>query len=198
MKEHAINSLDNFICAWTPDDIDICDKIIQFHRDSPAKFAGQNITGVVASAKESTDCIIDGEISYEYFNWLAKVVNKYVEKYPWSNKYCRFRIQEKILVQHYAPKQGYHAWHTERARAESPNAQRHLVFMTYLNDVADNGETEFFHQQLRIKPEKGLTVIWPADWTFTHRGIPSATQEKYIITGWFNFMPQDNQGLKSP
>ena len=59
--------------------------------------------------------------------------------------------------------------------------------MTYLNDVTDGGETEFFHQNLKITPEKGLTLIWGADWTFTHRGIPSPSQEKYIATGWFSF-----------
>jgi len=32
-----------------------------------------------------------------------------------------------------------------------------------------------------------LTLIWPTDWTFTHRGVPSLTEEKYIVTGWFNF-----------
>jgi hypothetical protein len=198
MKEHVINSLDNFIGAWTPDDINICDKLIAFHRNSPAKFAGKNHKGVVPSAKDSTDCIDDDEMAYEYFKWLTKVLNKYVEKYPWSNKYSRFRIKEYIYIQHYAPNQGYHAWHTERAMAEIPNAQRHLVFMTYLNDVTEGGETEFFHQNLRIKPEKGLTVIWPADWTFTHRGIPSTTQEKYIITGWFSYVPQKNEESKSP
>jgi hypothetical protein len=35
-----------------------------------------------------------------------------------------------------------------------------------------------------VSPKKGLTLIWPADWTFTHRGVPSPTQEKIITTGW--------------
>jgi len=30
----------------------------------------------------------------------------------------------------------------------------------------------------------GKVIIFPADWTFTHRGIVSKTQTKYIITGW--------------
>ncbi len=49
------------------------------------------------------------------------------------------------------------------------------------------GGTEFCHQNLIVQPKKGLTLIWPADWTFTHRGVPSPTQEKIITTGWFNF-----------
>jgi hypothetical protein len=41
----------------------------------------------------------------------------------------------------------------------------------------------FIYQGVITKPRRGLTVIWPADWTHTHRGIPSPTQEKYIVTG---------------
>ena len=54
--------------------------------------------------------------------------------------------------------------------------------------VEDQGETEFHFQKVKIKPKKGLSLIWPADFTYTHRGIPSPTQEKYIATGWFNMV----------
>ena len=59
--------------------------------------------------------------------------------------------------------------------------------MTYLNDINDGGETEFLYQNIKIKPRKGLTLIWPADWTFTHRGNFAPSEEKYIVTGWFNY-----------
>jgi hypothetical protein len=90
------------------------------------------------------------------------------------------------------PTQGFHSWHTERSNARMPNVTRHLVFMTYLNDISDEGETEWKHQGLKVKPEKGLTVIWPADWTYTHRGISSKTETKYITTGWYNYVEMDN------
>jgi hypothetical protein len=60
--------------------------------------------------------------------------------------------------------------------------------MTYLNDVTDGGETEWEYQKIKIKPEKGLTVIWSADYTFSHRGITSLTQTKYITTGWYGYI----------
>jgi hypothetical protein len=60
--------------------------------------------------------------------------------------------------------------------------------MTYLNTVKDGGGTEFFHQKLTTSAEQGKTLIWPADWTHTHRGITSPTEEKYIITGWYSFI----------
>jgi hypothetical protein len=90
-----------------------------------------------------------------------------------------------VAIQHYKPNEGFYVWHTERTGAERV-ASRHLVFMTYLNDV-DNGGTEFHHQKLITQAEKGLTLIWPADWTFTHRGVISPDQHKYIITGWLDY-----------
>ena len=62
-----------------------------------------------------------------------------------------------------------------------------LVFMTYLNDVLDGG-TEFKYQKLITKAKKGLTLIWPSDFTHTHKGQISNTSEKYIITGWFSYI----------
>ena len=59
--------------------------------------------------------------------------------------------------------------------------------MTFLNDINDGGETEWFYQKIKVKPEKGLTLIWPTDWTYTHRGLVSKTETKYIITGWYDF-----------
>jgi hypothetical protein len=60
--------------------------------------------------------------------------------------------------------------------------------MTYLNDIKEGGETEWFHQKLKIKPEKGLTVIWPAEWLYLHRGCVAKKETKYIITGWISFI----------
>ena len=63
-----------------------------------------------------------------------------------------------------------------------------MVFMTYLNDVTDGGGTEFYYQNKITEARKGKTLIWPADWTHTHRGVVSPTQDKYIITGWLNYV----------
>ena len=67
-----------------------------------------------------------------------------------------------------------------------PSANRHLVFMTYLNDVFDEGGTEFFYQKIKAQPRKGLTLIWPVDWTHLHRGI--AVERGKHHHGWFDFL----------
>jgi hypothetical protein len=93
-----------------------------------------------------------------------------------------FRISQGFNIQRYRPSQAFHGYHCERAGI--PHSERILVWMIYLNDVTDRGETEFYYQHYFERPKEGKLVIWPSDWTYLHRGIPSPTQTKYIITGW--------------
>jgi hypothetical protein len=122
-----------------------------------------------------------------YLLALKAAMGLYLEDYPYAGAYGPFSITGRTNLQLYPPSGGYKTFHTERTGKGEPEGSRHLVFMTYLNDVTDEGGTEFCHQNLIVQPKKGLTLIWPADWTFTHRGVPSPTQEKIITTGWFNF-----------
>jgi hypothetical protein len=59
--------------------------------------------------------------------------------------------------------------------------------MTYLNDVEDCGTTSFTHYDIEVKPQKGKTLIWPAEWTHAHSGNLVTKGVKYIITGWMHF-----------
>ena len=191
MKEHEINKLNNFISGWVGKNNDICDKIINAFNLFDGKHPGFiGIEDVNTKFKDSTDARLH-EISLDLWKeymavYLQPIVNEYIKKYPSCNAFAPWAPVESVNVQHYVPGQAFHGWHTERQ--SNKVALRHLVFMTYLNDLDDGGETEFLHQNIKIKPQKGLTLIWPTDWTFTHRGLPSESQEKYIVTGWFNYV----------
>jgi hypothetical protein len=63
--------------------------------------------------------------------------------------------------------------------------------MTYLNTVFKGGETEFLYQDIKFSPTKGNTLLWPAYFTHTHRGIPAPIEDKFIITGWFEYIDQE-------
>lgn len=80
--------------------------------------------------------------------------------------------------------QGYHVWHSEHSKAEKG---RVLLYIVYLNDVGEGGETEFLYQHKRIKPTKGTVIIAPAGFTHTHRGNPPLSNTKYIMTGWVEY-----------
>lgn len=188
MIEHSINKLNNFISGWFID-ATICTEIINYHKNNPNKKSGVTNKGVVDPLfKTSTDCVLENDILIEkYVYELQKCAEQYVKQYNYCDYYSPWTILENINIQHYSVGEAYHGWHTERVGNQEYISARHLVFMTYLNDVDDGGETEWYYQKIKVKPQKGLTVIWPADWTFTHRGLPSNSNDKYIITGWFSY-----------
>ena len=192
LKPAGLNEKDNFIAGWYIDE-KVCDDLINYfesHSDKgPGVLRWKGANRVIPELKHSTDLSIepnnqDIEI-INYRNELQKVTDLYKQKYVYCDKHHGlWDITNLWNIQKYNPNQGYFLEHFER-NAGAP--YRHLVFMTYLNDVTDGGETEFFYQKLKVKPEKGLTIIWGADWTFTHKGITSPTQTKYIATGWYEY-----------
>jgi hypothetical protein len=194
--------MNNFIGEWFIEDLSICDRLIKCFNESDKKSEGavgnENGVGVInSSVKKSTEMTLrsvsDKNLVLSYFKELQNVLDYYIDEYKFCNKYAPFHTTEEAKIQHYKPNEGYYAWHTERTTSKHPFSSRHLVFMTYLNDVEDGGETEFYYQELKVKPRKGLTLIWPADWTHTHRGVTSPTQDKYIVTGWFNYIVEKTE-----
>jgi hypothetical protein len=175
----------------------VCDGLIDYHKNSPDKGAG--VVGVVgqsglqasASRKVSTDVSAsihdEDERIRSYRAELFAGLDNYKERYPALKSNIWFwGVTEPFNIQHYERNQGYLSWHCERARPQSNN--RLLVFMTYLNDVSDGGQTEWEYLGLSVTPVKGLTIIWPTDWMYLHRGVTSQTQNKTIATGWFSFL----------
>jgi len=178
-------------------DKSICDDLIEYHNNNfeyrdVGKIGNNNGDSVFdKDTKESIDVLF---FNYSrnpkivnYFKTLTNCLNEYGKHYELG----QYTTTVANNIQYYPPGGGFKKWHCERARHGSSGyiiVQRALVYMTYLNDVKDGGETEFKYQKLKIKPKKGLTLIWPSDFTHTHRGIPSMTEEKYIATGWFNIL----------
>lgn len=152
---------------------------------------GGNVPVVNKAIKDSEEISFDPRDSSPefraYLQQLQATMGSYLQELPMAGAYGTFGLTSRTNLQWYPKGGGYKTWHTERTGRVEPEGSRHLVFMTYLNDVDDGGGTEFMHQKVTVQPRKGLTLIWPSDWTFTHRGVPSPTQEKSIITGWFNF-----------
>jgi hypothetical protein len=92
---------------------------------------------------------------------------------------CSYKIQKTL------PTGGYHVWHCEEGSKE--HAGRMGVYLLYLNDVEEGGETEFLYFSKRIKPKKGTLLIFPSNFPWAHRGNPPLSGEKYIMTGWVEF-----------
>ena len=97
-------------------------------------------------------------------------------------------LQPPKLKKYCSPDQGYHTWHQDYG-PHPIQAKRIVVAMVYLNDVSEGGETCFFHQNLKIKPQKGKMVIFPPYFTHMHKGMPPKSNDKYICNFYLGFNP---------
>jgi hypothetical protein len=184
----------NFIESYQIEDSSLCDKIIEhFEQRKDLQRPGSSGTEgeIKLDTKVSTDVTFeDKHLTREYSNYLNKFIEEYKKKYIYSDEgQDPWSIYPGVNIQRYNPGEYYIKLHCEHNGARGPTGKRHLVFMTYLNDVNDGGETFFYYQDLYVKPRKGLTLIWPAGWTHTHSGIVSNSETKYIVTGWLSYEP---------
>lgn len=122
-----------------------------------------------------------------FFIGLQRCYEHYVENFSILKKHPI--ISNSMKIQKTQPGGGYHVWHYEHSTT-AESRSRVLTYILYLNSLKNEeaGETEFLYQQLRVQPEENLLVIWPADWTYTHKGnVVYGSKSKYIVTGWFNY-----------
>jgi len=180
---------ESFVAGWyIPDHI--CDGLLDYYYEHQSHVkAGIIGAGVDKKVKESLDIGVDPRYDENFYikaytSYVNACLLKYCDIYEHASTNYYFNINGVFNIQRYKKGGGFKKWHHERTNPKS--ATRLLVFMTYLNDV-DDGGTEFYYQNLKTEAKKGLTLIWPSDFTHTHRGIVSNTKEKYIATGWFTY-----------
>ena len=194
MKRININTQQtHFIGCWNLEDSGLCNEIIQFFKNN-RDLQQQGVTsgGKNLNVKSRTDISVNPNdlknkkfaILKRYINELHKCYLDYQNQWPFLKSMLKdidiapFNIGEYSAGDHFA------AIHSERTSI--PTLHRLFAWMTYLNDVDDGGQTNFSHYGLKVKPEVGKTLIWPAEWTHAHAGEVLKSGTKYIITGWMN------------
>lgn len=66
-------------------------------------------------------------------------------------------------------------------------SNRYMVFLWYLNDVLEGGETEFCDLGIRIEARQGRLLMFPPYWMFQHAGLPPRSNDKYMISTYLLF-----------
>ncbi len=183
---------DNFIGSWKITDDILTNKIINFFDNNQQlqqkgrvyKADSDNIKNSIDITVRPNDLQIEEyKFLNEYIHTLNIMLLKYFEKYKILSN---FKLDMGAFnIQKYQKGGHFMGVHSERMGVF--NMDRVFAWMTYLNDVEEGGSTFFPHFDLRIKPEKGRTLIWPSEWTHAHCGEIVESNEKYIITGWFEF-----------
>ncbi|MGA9422473.1 MAG: 2OG-Fe(II) oxygenase [Rhodanobacteraceae bacterium] len=66
-------------------------------------------------------------------------------------------------------------------------SDRYLVFLWYLNDVAEGGETRFCDFDLNVAARAGRLLMFPPYWMFQHAGLPPRSNNMYILSTYLLF-----------
>ena len=175
---------ENFILQFKIGDETICDELIEYHTHN-TEYKNDRSGGGESNVKQSIDVQVLPTSKHPSIKKYVKYVMNGLKHYLDTYKHFQsdLTILESFNIQYYKPHGGFRKWHCERSNYQSH--QRGLVFMTYLNTI-DGGGTEFaYYPDVKINAEKGVTLIWPTDFTHTHRSVVTSN-EKWIITGWYN------------
>lgn len=73
-------------------------------------------------------------------------------------------------------------------------ASRYLVFLWYLNDVEQGGETEFCDLGVSVQARAGRLLVFPPYWMYQHAGLPPLSGDKYILSTYLMFPESSMQG----
>jgi hypothetical protein len=171
---------------------DVCANIIKEFGHDPAKHPGYALKGTgkteVNEDKISTELGMPKEGKWKDLHesvhkGVTEAITSYVKQcsalqvHPisWSN----------YKIKMYEKGKGLFKWHFD---ALGPGAwSRQLALIIYLNDVSEGGETAFYFQQMKVKPEAGFGILFPPFWTHMHCGNVPVSNDKYIITSFAQF-----------
>jgi len=190
---------------------ELCNIIIEMFEDEiNGKYEGLTAGGITKDVKKTTDFIIPKELKdnndFTIKKWskiqkilseeLDRNVNKYInniftslniDKKENNTKYNvfsqKFLTHDKFMIQKYNKNDGKFTYHDDFKIDWDLQRYRVITYIWYLNNVENGGETEIW-DDFKIKPETGKLLLFPASWTFPHRGIMPISDNKYIITGW--------------
>jgi predicted 2-oxoglutarate/Fe(II)-dependent dioxygenase YbiX len=120
------------------------------------------------------------QIHNQFYLMLAASSIPYTERYS----ICEGIWHEPYTMLKYASGQeykGHYDGHT--------GAGRHISAICYLNNEFEGGEIEFPHHNVRIKPEPGMLILFPSNFSFLHVAKPVSSGTKYALVTWLHDRP---------
>lgn len=184
----------NFIGSWYLKDQILCEALIaHFEANGAHHRQGTTSRGTNLSIKRATDLVIfPNDLSKPGFEPIASYLleleaclRDYAMQWPHLADIIPKADLVPFQIQRYRPGEHFQVPHSERMSFGL--SHRVLAWMTYLNDVEAGGYTRFHNYGIAIRPGRGRTLIWPAEWTHMHAGEVVQRGTKYVITGWMHF-----------
>lgn len=179
----------------------LCDEIIDLFEDQDDKSNGCTLSGVNKNIKDTTDYVIPHSKTelckwFKIEQFLYKELNSNLKKYIniidkpcYKPSYSMFKDltleTDNFMIQKYNKCEGKYEFHNDSRFQSDEKKYRVITFLWYLNTIEEGGETQFW-DNLLVKPEQGKLILFPATWSYPHRGKVPLSDNKYIITGWLN------------
>lgn len=180
----------DFIVVYRGLGQELCNAVIHQFNSDPNKWRGKiGRKADSATYKEDTKSSWDLEILNEgewknIFQQIHPIIHACMADYLSRSPVLKsFPLQVTgYKIQMYPKNQGYFRWHADSLGRNARN--RVAAMVLYLNDVVQGGETEFFHQDLKIVPKAGSLLLFPAGWNYMHCGHTPESNDKYIISSF--------------
>ena len=170
-------------------DKDFCKHCIEKFNKDEDRYQGVVGSGENLEMKQSIDLRISNNDNWKeedniFYTSFKDTLQSYKEwlSHPFPDDCLRGRIEDTgYQIQETKPG-GFYKWHQDGMDS------RILTIIWYLNDINEDGYTEFY-TGLKIQPEMGKILMFPALWPWVHRGYPPKYETKYICTGWIRNIP---------
>jgi hypothetical protein len=184
---------------------EVCRDLIELFENEERKYDGVTRGGLQKNIKDTKDFVIpENEPKwYKYYHLfhheltrnLQIYLNKLNDNSSFKNQnqnttniYKHFenaKISHSIfMLQRYIMNEGKYVYHNDFSIDYNTKKNRIITYLWYLNDVEEGGETDFPDINIKVKPETGKLVLFPATWDFPHCGKMPISSNKYIVTGW--------------
>ena len=182
MNEKNIMIYDNVIPSEN------CKKIIELFEKSK-----HQIETFKTGRKEYTEIDIDKfdipwfETKQMFISMMKVYMHKFMKDLNIKEKdFPPIIDMENIRIKKYLPNdKDEFKTHVDILRALS--AKRFLVYILYLNDVEEGGETYLRQQNIKVKPKEGRLLMFPPFWTHPHAGLKPIKGTKYIIMSYLHY-----------
>ncbi|MBE9177289.1 2OG-Fe(II) oxygenase [Oculatella sp. LEGE 06141] len=133
--------------------------------------------GEADSLSQSTNQLIFGKLAIAQY----LLYQSYGVKFPYAEPCSILRYREGHFYKRHIDNLLLASRFQE---AEQGIPTRDISIVGYLNDDFEGGETYFDRQDVKVKPEAGAVLAFPAYFTHPHESLPIRKGTKYAFTSW--------------
>jgi hypothetical protein len=135
--------------------------------------------GITVSGEGSDNQVMKDMHNQMYFLLMASTI-------PYTQKY---NINEYLYHEPYQALK-YRSGEFYKAHYDGgTESGRSISAVVYLNDDYEGGEIEFPNFKIKLKPEKGMLILFPSNYAYAHIAHPVTKGTKYSLVTWIHDRP---------